>query len=127
MQHQDEALKRAISGTGTMIDFSGDWTNDLGSVMRLTQKGDLLDGDYKSVVSSDGTQATGALKGYVDGDLIAIIVHWNEFQSITSWVGQCEPNTSNKVIKTLWQMTKQVATGGEWASVNAGSDTFGRI
>lgn len=127
MQHQEEALGRAISGTGTMIDFSGDWKNDLGSVMHLNQSGDSLEGTYTSAVSSSGTSTVGDLKGFVDGDLISVVVHWRDFQAITSWVGQAEPNTANGTVKTLWQMTKQVASGGEWASINAGSDTFKRV
>jgi hypothetical protein len=29
-------------------------------------------------------------------------------------------------IDTLWQMTKQVAAGDEWSSINAGADEFVR-
>lgn len=127
MQHQEKALKLAKGGTGASVVFSGDWKNELGSVMHITQVSDSLDGTYTSTVSSTGAVTVGDLKGYVDGDLISVIVHWRDFQAITSWVGQCEPGSSNKTLKTLWQMTKQVAAGDEWASINAGSDTFTRL
>lgn len=127
MQHQELALERALGGTGTMVDFSGDWKNELESVMHLDQSGDSLTGTYTSTVSSSGASTVGDLKGFVDGDLISVIVHWRDFQAITAWVGQAEPNTSNRTVKTLWQLTKQVASGSEWASINAGSDTFNRI
>lgn len=127
MQQLEKVLERALVGTGTMIDFSGDWKNEIKSVMHLEQAEDSLTGIYTSTVSSSGTTTVGDLKGYVDGDLISVIVHWRDFQAITTWIGQAEPNTSNRTIKTLWQMTKQVAAGDEWKSINAGSDTFNRI
>jgi Avidin family len=122
----EKALLRATAGTGTAVDFTGDWVNELGSTANITQSSDALTGSYESAVSSNGTKATGVLVGYADGDLIAFTVHWDKFQAITSWVGQLVPNTPNDTIKTLWQMTKQVDLGEEWASINAGSDTFTR-
>src|SRR5204863_3232739 len=112
-----------LNGTGPAVDFSGTWINELKSTMIVTQTNDIITGNYTSAVSANGTQATGSLRGYADGDLIAFIVHWNEFQAITSWVGQLEP-TNPKLLNTLWQMTKQVAAGEEWASINAGADYF---
>ncbi|AME28648.1 avidin/streptavidin family protein [Burkholderia sp. PAMC 26561] len=127
MPHLEQSLKYAKAGTGPSIDFSGSWKNDLGSTMQLTQQGDELTGTYDSNVSSGGVTTKGDLRGYVDGDLISFVVHWRDFQAITSWVGQCEPNTGNTKINTLWQMTKQVAAGDEWASINAGADEFVKI
>ena len=120
---QEKSLLRARPGTGTVVDFTGTWINELKSKMTLTQKMDTLSGSYESAVSAEGHKTTGDLKGYVNGDLIAFVVHWNEFQAITSWVGQLDP-TNPKLLNTLWQMTKQVAAGDEWASINAGADYF---
>ncbi|KQT62072.1 MULTISPECIES: avidin/streptavidin family protein [unclassified Aureimonas] len=122
----EQALIRSKPGTGTAVDFAGNWTNELGSKMLLVQTGQALSGSYESAVSSGGTTATGTLTGYVDGDLIAFIVHWDQFQAITSWVGQLAPNAPTDTIKTLWQMTNQVDVGDEWASINAGADVFTR-
>jgi hypothetical protein len=94
--------------------------------MPLVQRGHSLKGTYTSTVSSTGGITVGDLSGFVDGDLISFAVHWRDFQAITSWVGQCEPGSSQSTIKTLWQLTKQVAAGDEWASINAGSDVFKR-
>jgi len=124
MPHLEQTLKYAKAGTGPSIDFSGSWKNELGSTMQLAQQGNELTGTYKSKVSSGGGTTIGDLRGYVDGDLISFVVHWRDFQAITSWVGQSEPNTGDKRINTLWQMTKQVAAGDEWASINAGADEF---
>jgi hypothetical protein len=121
------ALARALVGTGAIYDFSGTWENELGSGMTLTQTNDLLSGTYESAVSGGGGTTTGDLQGYVDGDLISVIVHWRAFQAITAWVGQLVPNAQPDQILMLWQMTKQVAPGNEWQSINAGTDTFVRV
>lgn len=124
---QEHALARALAGTGANVDFSGKWQNELNSTMTLTQTNGSLTGTYESAVSSGGTVARGDLLGFVDGDLISFVVHWQAFQAITSWLGQIEPGSAPEKIKTLWQMTKQVASGDEWSSINAGSDTFIRL
>lgn len=123
---QEKSLGRALAGTGASVDFAGTWKNELTSEMTLVQTNDVLTGSYESAVSSGGGKTVGDLQGYVDGDLIAFIVHWRDFQAITSWVGQLVPNAPEETVKTLWQMTKQVASGEEWSSINAGSDTFTR-
>src|SRR5262245_28579617 len=121
----ERSLRRAQPGTGAMVDFSGTWVNELNSEMTLLQTGAILSGTYESAVSAGGQQTTGDLQGYVDGDLIAFVVHWRDFQAITAWVGQLDPEATEQ-INTLWQMTRQVETGEEWASVNAGADYFVR-
>jgi hypothetical protein len=122
MLHEN-ALSRALAGTGAFIDFSGVWINELQSTMTVSQTNDVITGIYKSAVSLGGSQTTGSLLGYVDGDLISFVVHWNEFQAITAWVGQLDPKNPKR-LNTLWQMTTQVASGDEWASINAGADSF---
>lgn len=120
----EHALGRALKGTGPSVDFSGTWVNELNSETTLAQKGQVLTGTYTSKVSANGGQTIGDLQGYVDGDLVAFVVLWRDFQAITNWVGQLDPTQTSLV--TLWQMTSQVAAGNEWKSINAGSDTFTR-
>ena len=122
----EKSLGRALAGTGTSVDFTGVWVNELKSVATITQLNGALSGTYVSQVSSTGGTTTGDLVGYVDGDLISFVVHWRDFQAITAWVGQMVPNQAPDTINTLWQMTKQVAVGEEWASINAGADSFVR-
>ena len=122
----EHALGRAKTGTGSSVDFAGTWKNELKSTMTLVQTGDTLSGEYESAVSSGGGTTVGNLQGYVDGDLIAFVVHWRDFEAITAWVGQLVPNKSPDTINTLWQMTKQVASGEEWSSINSGADEFTR-
>lgn len=122
---QEQALARAMGGTGSLVDFSGTWENELHSKAVLTQKKDVLTGTYESAVSSGHKKTIGDLRGYVDGALISFIVHWRDFQAITAWVGQLDTKTAK--INTLWQMTKRVTPGDEWASINAGADYFTRL
>lgn len=122
----EHALGRAKTGTGAAVNFAGTWKNELGSIMTLAQTGDTLSGQYESAVSSGSTTTVGDLQGYVDGDLVSFIVHWRDFEAITSWTGQLKPGTSRDTIDTLWYMTKQVAVGEEWSSINAGADEFVR-
>lgn len=125
MLHEN-SLVRATTGTGAPVDFSGTWINELKSAVVLLQRDNVLSGTYESAVSSGGAKTTGDLQGYVDGDLISFVVHWRDFQAITAWVGQLAPQATTDTINTLWQMAKQVAVGDEWASINAGADSFTR-
>lgn len=122
---QEESLWRARAGTGKTVDFSGTWINQMKSEARIKQVNGVLSGEYESTDSSSGAKTLGDLQGYVDGDLVSWVVHWRDFQAITAWVGQLEPTAPGE-LKTLWQMTKQVNSGKEWASINAGSDIFFR-
>jgi avidin family protein len=124
----EKALARAKPGTGTPFDFSGTWANELKSTMVIKQQSNgSLSGTYVSAVSGgNGGTTTGDLLGYVDGSLISFLVHWQDFQAITAWVGQLVPQSAPAEISTLWQMTKAVDSGDEWASTNAGADTFTR-
>jgi len=122
---QEKALARALPGSAAVVNFTGTWKNELGSEMEITQSGFELAGEYRSAVSSSGSQAKGQLKGYANGDLISVVVHWNDFQAITAWVGQLDK--AQTTLNTLWQMTKQVDPGDEWASINAGADYFSKV
>jgi hypothetical protein len=122
--HQDKVLHRVAAGRSEVVDFSGSWVNELGSVVEFTQNGNVLAGTYTSAVSEGASSTTGEVQGYVNGNLISFVVFWNEFQAITAWVGQLDSLNSASAINTLWQMTNQTEPGSEWASINAGADTF---
>jgi hypothetical protein len=79
---QESALRRAIAGSGTYVDFAGRWVNELGSEVVVSQTADHLSGTYESAVSTGGTKTTGDLTGFVDGDLISFTVHWRDYQAI---------------------------------------------
>lgn len=115
----------ALHGTGGDVDISGTWRNELGSFMLIEQVGPLLSGMYTSTVSGDASSTSGPLQGSVDGQQVAFLVHWTDFQAITAWVGRLDEGSDELVM--LWQMTSQTDPGQAWASINAGADTFSRI
>jgi len=121
---QEKSLGRAKEGTGTSVNFSGTWINELQSTVTLTQINGVLSGLYESAVSADGKSTKGDLQGYADGDLIAFVVHGRDFRAITTLVGQFDPKAQRDTINSLWQMTSQVPAGDEWASINAGIRFF---
>lgn len=84
MIHSELELKLAKPGTGTLVDFSGTWTNEIESTMQISQAIGQLSGTYVSKKSATGESAAGDLLGYVDGGLISVVVHWRDFQAITS-------------------------------------------
>jgi hypothetical protein len=124
--NQELALGTAVQGTGNAVDFSGDWINELGSTMTLKQQDDTLSGVYRSAVSGDEKATTGKLLGFADGEHISFVVHWDDFQAITAWVGQLDLKASPAAIRTLWQMTSERDDDQVWASINAGADKFVR-
>ena len=99
---QEKALVSSLAGTGKARDFSGTWVNELTSEMTIVQSGDGLVGEYKSAKSSDGHETKGKLVGYVDGTLISFVVHWDDFQAITAWVGEIDQKAATETINTLW-------------------------
>lgn len=127
MKH-DIALKHAAHAkSAALVNFEGRWHNQLHSTVDFTVKGSEVTGTYVSSVSSGGNPVTGSATGYINGDLIAFSVLWPT-AAITAWVGQLTVDGGIETIKTLWQMTTNVADTEEptglWASIYAGADTF---
>jgi Avidin family len=128
MSHE-KALKTAANIVAAPVNFAGDWHNQLGSTASFVVAGNILTGTYTSAVSGGGTPVSGPISGYINGDLIAFSVNWPS-AAITAWVGQLVTDNAVDTIKTLWQMTTNVADADEptglWASVYAGADNFVR-
>lgn len=127
MKH-DVALKHAAPAKNAAVaNFEGRWRNQLHSTVDFTVRGSEVTGTYVSSVSSGGSSVTGSVAGFVNDDLIAFSVLWPT-AAITAWVGQMTVDGGVETIKTLWQMTTNVADNDEptglWASIYAGSDTF---
>ncbi|MDX0426881.1 hypothetical protein BMJ32_13100 [Sinorhizobium medicae] len=124
----EKALSKTAPSTAT-ANFSGRWQNDLGSTMFLAVSGGRLDGTYTSAESAKGGPITGDVIGFVNGDLISFVVNWPT-AAITAWVGQQTEESGTTVLKTLWQMTTNIADAEEpeqlWSSIWAGADIFRR-
>lgn len=109
------------------VDFAGTWKNQMGSTMTLVVNGQSVAGEYTSTDSSSGAQAKGRLVGSIDGDLIAFVVNWDDYFSLTAWNGQLVGDT----LKTLWLLVKDIPDTNEqqklWQSTNIGADQFTRV
>lgn len=109
------------------VNFAGKWHNELTSTVNFIVQGSSLTGTYESAVSGGPASIKGDLVGFINGDMIAFTVSWPT-AAITAWVGQLTDENGVETIKTLWQMTQNVADANEpkglWASINAGADSF---
>jgi hypothetical protein len=114
---------------GSQLDFSGRWTNQIGSTMDLVVSGSDVTGRYTSKTSDAGGPITGPLKGYVAGNVVSFLVLWPS-GSITAWVSQLVDVQVNPRIKTLWNLVTDVKDEDEadrlWGSVLTGADEFMR-
>jgi hypothetical protein len=114
------------------VSFTGTWKNDLGSQMRLAVKKGRVTGTYETHVGAPKTGEKFPITGFVNGDLIAFVVSWNKYGSMTSWVGQhtIDPNGANERIETSWHLVKNVEEAVEgpnlWGSCLTGHNTFRR-
>ncbi|MEM7397812.1 MAG: avidin/streptavidin family protein [Pseudomonadota bacterium] len=131
MLHEKALVAAAAmsSSGGPQLDFSGRWTNQIGSIMDLAVSGSEVTGRYTSKTSGAGGPTTGPLKGYVAGDLVSFLVLWPS-GSMTAWVGQLVDDQTNPTIKTLWNLVTDVSDEDEadrlWTSVFTGADEFTR-
>ena len=116
------------------IDFSGEWENQRGSTMVLTQNTatGVVTGDYTTLVGSAGASSlTKPVVGQAHGDQIVFFVDWWPY-SMTTWAGQYLTQRDNsEVLETVWTNTKDVSDANEpsdgWAGLRTGGDSFTRV
>jgi hypothetical protein len=113
--------------------FTGKWKNDLGSEMELALNGNAVAGVYRTAVGAPGNTEEFPIRGFANGDLIAFVVDWQKYGSMTAWVGQqtSDQGGSNERIQMMWQLAKNLAEtaepGGLWGACLVGSNTFVRV
>lgn len=114
------------------VNFSGIWTNGLGSQMELTSNGNQLSGVYSTAVGSPPPSAQFALSGWVNGDLISFCVNWanagGDYGSMTAWVGQHTKQGGEERIDTMWHLVKNIEDKDEpsdlWSAFLSGCNRF---
>lgn len=117
--------------------ITGNWYNELGSMMTLNQNGFSITGTYQTAVGDAGGvyQLVGSID--VDGDpstngqAVAWVVVWNNAahgssHSITAWSGQYQVVNGEEEITTLWLLTEEMPSNAEWASTTVNQDVFTR-
>jgi hypothetical protein len=113
------------------VDFTGRWTNDLGSEMEITSYPDgTVTGKYKTNVGAPIPTEEFDLTGFTSGDLISFTVNFGKYASLTAWAGQHSTKSGTEVIYTLWLLAKNVADAEEpthlWGALMAGANEFRR-
>jgi hypothetical protein len=110
----------------------GRWYNQMGSYMDLKLANDEITAgsSYTTKTSGAGGSLTSKkMCGYVEGDLISLLVLWPG-GSQTAWTGQLVDDVTNPRIKTLWHLVTEIPDADEptklWMSTFTGADEFTR-
>ncbi len=115
-------------------DISGEWKNDLGSIMTLKVNGNDVSGTYKTAVGDSIAVGHDApLKGTVQYPLISFIVDYKTSNDhcLTAWVGRFEDTGGKLTLKTMW-LLGSLFSGPEdnpvpkepWETFQINSDVF---
>lgn len=107
--------------------LSGQWENELGSVMNIASfDGTNFSGTYTSAVSGGSGSTTGTLAGTVNGDAIGFTVNWApNYSAVTSWNGLVLSDGGSLVLYTLWHLASTPPQESDfWESIQAGADLF---
>lgn len=114
--------------------LGGEWVNELGSTLKITNidsSSGRVSGSYKS---SSGTSGKAyPLIGWVNyqipqaaGDNAVVVcfsVHWGPYGSVTTWNGIYHPAKQNPMIKTQWLLVRSNSKF-VWDHMLTGSTTF---
>ncbi|MWV23538.1 hypothetical protein FVE89_16400 [Methylobacterium sp. 2A] len=120
--------KQAAAPSG----FDGVWKNQLGSSMDLKIDGANVTGIYtsKKSLKKDAREAIGDIVGFVDDDIISLVVKWRGVSAMTSWVGQIVTQNKKDSLSTLWHLISNTPEEQEedlaWAAILTGADIFHR-
>lgn len=110
------------------FDFTGTWTNQLGSTLELEVVDGVVSGRFESGVGDDGEIIWVEIGGRVLYDLITFNALYPRFRTIISWVGQHTDENGRDEIRTHWIHTTDVSNEEErdwmWYSNRLGSDVF---
>ncbi|WP_026147855.1 avidin/streptavidin family protein [Robiginitomaculum antarcticum] len=108
--------------------FSGAWKNDRGSHVVIKNNDGLLSGYYQTNLGEPDKSAMFPLTGFAQGDQIAFTVNFKGYGSMTSWTGQLTEDENGPYIRTLWNLTRDIADEEEpddmWNSITAGASDF---
>ena len=114
--------------------LTGDWYNELGSMMALKVEGNLVTGTYHTAVGEAVGRypIIGAIDKHPIGQnqAVGLVVVWQNEQgnthSVTTWSGQLQTIQGREVLKTTWLLTRETDPNLDWQSTLVGTDTFTR-
>jgi hypothetical protein len=109
----------------------GTWYNQHGSELVLESSGERkLSGYFKSRSGLAKGGERCAVTGYVAGDLVAFVVDFGRFDSLTAWTGHFVIESDEPRIRACWHMSVKVplrhADDELWRGTWTGEDEFRR-
>ena len=108
--------------------FEGQWVNDRDSAVMFEVNDGLLSGHYQTALGQPDKSKKFPLTGFVEGDQITFTVNFKGYGSLTSWTGQLTRDEKGAYIRTLWNLTRDVADEQEdddlWQSITSGASDF---
>ena len=112
----------------------GEWVNELGSTLEITNIDSFsgrISGSYKSSSGTSGKSFP--LIGWVNYQIpqpaadnavvVCFSVHWGPYGSVTTWNGTYHPEKQNAMIKTQWLLVRSNSKF-VWDHMLTGSSTF---
>ncbi len=113
---------------GGQVAAGGTWVNELGSRMEVETDGATLQGRYWTAVGSPGGDVPFPLTGYTAGNLVAFVVDFGKFGSLTAWVGEHRDDPER--LETHWSLVKNTPDSRQpdthWADTLTGCNVFTR-
>lgn len=116
------------------MNLEGEWYNELGSMMILTEKEGHLLGVYETAVGGQrGGHPLSGLCGPADhaSRSVGWIVVWNggsspKGASVTAWSGQLQQIDGRETIVATWLHTSETNPEEDWHNTTVGKDIFTR-
>lgn len=126
-----EGRAQDVTSDNALALFSGQWVNDRNSAVSFTEEDGLLSGFYQTALGQPDKSRKFPLTGFVEGDQITFTVNFKGYGSLTSWTGQLTQDETGPYIRTLWNLTRDVADEKEgeelWNSITSGASDFRRV
>ena len=110
---------------------AGTWYNQHGSELRLEVDAEgRLKGEFRSRSGLARAGEPCAVTGFVKNDLIAFVVDFGRFDSLTAWTGHSVIEAGEPRIRACWHMSVQVPAKHPeldlWKGTWTGEDEFRR-
>lgn len=133
-QKLSSALEHAFRKGSHSMGIEGEWYNELGSMLQISQSDSVISGTYHTAVGD--AQGIYVLSGLINidpapgGQAVGWTVVWtNDFgtsHSVTTWSGQYQVVQGEEQILTFWLLTSEQLPNNDWQATNIGQDTFTR-
>lgn len=136
-----EPVKSSIVTNPSCQQLTGEWSNELGSTLHITnvdKKSGQISGTYTSPSGTSGNSVR--MIGWMNAKssaakitkespilsrmvVVSFSVNWGDYGSVTSWSGVCSTKEGQSTIKTIWNLARTVDSY-DWDHIITNSDTF---